>query len=217
MFTGIIQAMGKVREMTSQRVDVRLRIASGKLELAKVGLGDSIAVSGVCLTVAALHKDGFSADVSAETLRCTTLAALKPGNAVNLEKSLTLSTPLGGHLVSGHVDGVAKVKARDPVGQSLRFVIEVPAHLAKYIASKGSICVDGVSLTVNDIRETTFEVNIVPHTLQETTLSSLASGEQVNVEVDLMARYAERLLLGDQAMRSGVTREMLARQGYIND
>ena len=217
MFTGIIQAMGKVREMTSQRVDVRLRIASGKLELAKVGLGDSIAVSGVCLTVAALHKDGFSADVSAETLRCTTLAALKPGNAVNLEKSLTLSTPLGGHLVSGHVDGVAKVKARDPVGQSLRFVIEVPAHLAKYIASKGSICVDGVSLTVNDIRETTFEVNIVPHTLQETTLSSLASGEQVNVEVDLMARYAERLLLGDQAMRSGITREMLARQGYIND
>jgi riboflavin synthase len=217
MFTGIIQAMGQIREMTSQGVDVRLRIASGKLDLTQVGLGDSIAVSGVCLTVVALHKDGFSADISAETLRCTTFAALKPGDAVNLEKSLTLSTPLGGHLVSGHVDGVAEVKARDHVGQSLRFVIEVPAQLAKYIATKGSICVDGVSLTVNDVRETTFEVNIVPHTRRETTLGSLASGARVNMEVDLMARYAERLLLGDQAVHSGITRDLLARQGYMNE
>ena len=218
MFTGIVQAVGKVQESIRQGADVRLRIATGKLDLAGVGLGDSIAVSGVCLTVVALHQEGFSADVSAETLRCTTFAVLRPDAAVNLETSLTLATPLGGHLVSGHVDGVAEVKERGAVGQSLRYVIEVPAPLAKYIAAKGSICVDGVSLTVNAVQGAAFEVNIVPHTLQETTLGTLAVGDRVNVEVDLIARYVERLLAGDEnAPRGGMSRELLARQGFIND
>jgi len=218
MFTGIIQAVGKIGALTREDEDVRLRIATGKLDLASVNLGDSIAVSGVCLTVTALNEEGFSADVSAETLRCTTFAALKVGDGVNLEKSLTLATPLGGHLVSGHVDGVAEIKERDPVGQSLRLRVEVPMALAKYIAAKGSICLDGVSLTVNAVQGAVFEVNLVPHTLQETTLGSLTAGGKVNMEVDLVARYLERLLEGDNgATRSGITRELLARQGYIDE
>jgi riboflavin synthase len=218
MFTGIIQALGEVQELTRQGGDVRLRIATGKLDLATVGVGDSIAVSGVCLTAVALHHAGFSADVSAETLRCTTFAALQVGDEVNLEKALTLATPLGGHLVSGHVDGVAEVKMRTRVGQSVRYVIEVPGTLAKYIAAKGSICVDGVSLTVNAVQNGGFEVNIVPHTLQETTLGSFAAGRRVNVEVDLMARYAERLLLGDDAVQGArLTRELLAKYGFLNE
>ena len=218
MFTGIIQALGKVQELSRQGGDVRLRIAAGKLDLAAVRPGDSIAVSGVCLTVVALHEQGFSADVSAETLRCTTFASLREGDQVNLEKALTLATPLGGHLVSGHVDGVAVVKMRTEAGKSVQYVIEVPRHLDKYIATKGSICVDGVSLTVNAVHGETFEVNIVPHTLQETTLGAYAVGRQVNVEVDLMARYLERLLLDDRAMQGGhVTRELLAQYGFLNE
>ena len=199
MFTGIIQSIGKVQELARQGADARLRIASAKLDLSAVRVGDSIAVSGVCLTVVALHKEGFSADISAETLACTTFAALQVGDLVNLEKALTLATPLGGHLVSGHVDGVAEVKMRTPAGQSQRFMIEAPPPLAKYIAAKGSICVDGVSLTVNTVQGQRFEVNIVPHTLQETTLGSFAVGRRVNIEVDLMARYVERLLENDSA------------------
>ena len=218
MFTGIIQSMGAIQELARRGADARVRIAAGKLDLAAVQAGDSIAVSGVCLTVVALHEQGFSADVSVETLRCTTFASLRPGAAVNLEKALTLSTPLGGHLVSGHVDGVAAVTARNEVGQSLRFVITVPASLAKYIAAKGSVCVDGVSLTVNEVQGAAFTVNIVPHTLRETSLGALTVGAQVNVEVDLMARYAERLLAVDQnGARGGITRDLLARQGYNNE
>lgn len=218
MFTGIIQALGNVQELTRQGTDARLRIAAGKLDLATVGLGDSVAVSGVCLTVVALHKEGFSADVSAETLRCTTFAALREGDQVNLEKALTLATPLGGHLVSGHVDGVAEVKMRTDVGQSVRYMVEVPRPLAKYLAAKGSVCIDGVSLTVNAVHGETFEVNIVPHTLQETTLGSFAAGRRVNVEVDLMARYLERLLLDERTVQGGrVTRELLAQYGFFNE
>lgn len=218
MFTGIIQAVGTVQEMTRRGADASLRVASGKLDLATVKVGDSIAVGGVCLTVTALHRGGFGADVSVETLRCTTFAALQTGDAVNLEKSLTLAAPLGGHLVSGHVDGVAKVISRGEAGQSVRYVIEVPESLAKYIAEKGSICVDGVSLTVNDVQGADLEVNIVPHTLRETTLGSLMAGGRVNVEVDLMARYAERLLSGDRtARRSGLSRETLTRYGFMHD
>ena len=218
MFTGIIQAVGRVGELISRGEDARLRIASGKLDLASAVLGDSIAVSGVCLTIAALHEDGFSADVSAETLGCTTFASLRVDDQVNLEKALTLATPLGGHLVSGHVDGVAEVKQRAEVGQSLRYSIEVPAALARYIAAKGSVCIDGVSLTVNSVRGRTFEVNIVPHTLQETTLDSYAVGTPVNIEVDLMARYAERLLSADSPVQEGrLNRELLAQHGFINE
>jgi riboflavin synthase len=218
MFTGIIQALGKVQELARQGPDARLRIATGKLDLAAVRVGDSIAVNGVCLTVVTLHKEGFSADVSAETLGCTTFAALQVGDPVNLEKSLTLTTPLGGHLVSGHVDGVAEVKLRTPMGQSLRFMLEVPAPLPKYIAAKGSICVDGVSLTVNTVQGQRFEVNIVPHTLQETTLGTYEVGRRVNIEVDLMARYVERLLAKDpSAQGEGLGRDLLAQYGFIHE
>ena len=218
MFTGIIQALGKVQELTRRGTDARLRVDAGMLDLAGVGLGDSIAVSGVCLTVIALHEGGFSADVSAETLRCTTFVALQPGDQVNLEKALTLATPLGGHLVSGHVDGVAEVKMRSEVGQSVRYVVEVPGPLAKYIPTKGSVCVDGVSLTVNAVHDDAFEVNIVPHTLRETTLGSWVVGRRVNLEVDLMARYVERLLLGDRAAQGGrLTRELLSQYGFLNE
>ena len=218
MFTGIIQSLGRVQDLTRHGTDARVRIATGKLDLGTVSVGDSIAVSGVCLTAVALHKEGFSADVSAETLGCTTFAALQVGDQVNLEKALTLATPLGGHLVSGHVDGVAEVKMRAQAGQSVRYVVAVPRPLAKYIAAKGSVCIDGVSLTVNTVQGEAFEVNIVPHTLQETTLGALAVGSQVNVEVDLMARYVERLVLNEHAAQDGrVSRESLARYGFLNE
>jgi riboflavin synthase len=182
-----------------------------------VRLGDSIAVSGVCLTVIDFTTQEFSADVSNETLSRTTLGGLKPGARVNLEKALTPTTRLGGHLVSGHVDGVGKVLERTHDARSVRFRIEAPAALAKYIARKGSICVDGVSLTVNAVMGAVFELNIVPHTLAETTLDEYAAGRRVNLEVDLIARYLERLLLGDQAATSagGITRELLQQHGFV--
>jgi len=217
MFTGIVQAVGEVRELTRKGSDVAVHIAVGKLDMASVGIGDSIAVAGVCLTVTALEPQGFRADVSAETLRCTTFQALQTGMAVNLEKSLTLSTPLGGHLVSGHVDGVAEVRERNEVGESLRYDFTVPADLARYIAAKGSVCIDGVSLTVNEVRGADFSVNIVPHTQRETTLGALKSGAQVNLEVDLMARYAERILQSDNSPREGVRRETLSAAGFIHE
>jgi len=218
MFTGIIQALGTIQELTRKGADARLRIAAGKLDLGSVGVGDSIAVSGVCLTVAVLHEGGFSADVSAETLGCTTFAELQQGDAVNLERALTLATPLGGHLVNGHVDGVAEVKTRSEIGQSVRYAVEVPAPLAKYVAAKGSVCIDGVSLTVNAVHGRVFEVNIVPHTLRETTLGALTTGSRVNVEVDLMARYIERLLVSEGLAQNGrLTRELLTEYGFMHD
>jgi riboflavin synthase len=217
MFTGIVQAIGRIENLAPRGADRRLRIDTGKLDLNAVHVGDSIAVSGVCLTVTARHDHAFEADVSAETLRCTTFAGLHTGDAVNLETALTLATPLGGHLVSGHADGVGTVKARDEVGQSLRYVIAAPADLARYIAAKGSICVDGVSLTVNAVDGAAFEVNLVPHTLQETTLGALRPGSPVNLEVDLMARYAERLLQGGGVQHRGLTREVLQRAGLVDE
>jgi riboflavin synthase len=217
MFTGIVQAIGRVEALTPRGADRHLRIDTGKLDLSAVRVGDSIAVSGVCLTVTSRHDAAFEADVSAETLRCTTFAGLRIGDAVNLETALTLATPLGGHLVSGHVDGVGTVKARNEAGQSLRQAIAVPADLARYIAVKGSICVDGVSLTVNAVDGAAFEVNLVPHTLQETTLGGLRPGSPVNLEVDLMARYAERLLQSGGVARGGLNMEALERAGFINE
>ena len=187
------------------------------LDLSDIALGDSIAVSGVCLTAVELTGDGFWADVSGETLSRTTLGALRPGDPVNLEKALTPTTRLGGHLVSGHVDGVGRVAERRPEARSVRFVIEAPCELARYIAEKGSIAVDGVSLTVNRVDGARFDLNIVPHTLAETTLDRFAPGRAVNLEVDVIARYLERLLLGDRAAepRGGVTLETLAQHGFI--
>ena len=216
MFTGIVQALGKIEAVTRRGADLRLRVGTGQLDLAAVRVGDSVAVAGVCLTVTALPPLAFEADVSAETLRCTTFSDLRTGAAVNLEKSLTLAAPLGGHLVSGHVDGVGDVAARDEIGQSLRYRIAAPVALARYIAAKGSICVDGVSLTVNAIKGAEFEVNLVPHTLQATTLGALMPGARVNLEVDLMARYAERLLQGF-AERAGLSLETLTRAGIVDE
>jgi len=220
MFTGIIEAIGQVAELQQRGGDVRVRVQTGKLDLGDVALGDSIAVNGVCLTAVGLPGDGFVADVSRETLSLTSLGQLKPGGRVNLEKALTLATRLGGHLVSGHVDGLGTVIERHDDARSVRFSIEAPAELARYIAHKGSITVDGTSLTVNAVDGRRFELNIVPHTLQETIMDSYAAGRPVNLEVDLVARYLERLLLGEKAADpgvGGVDLAMLARAGFINN
>lgn len=216
MFTGIIQAIGHIRQIESRGGDCRLTIETGKLPLLDAKLGDSIAVSGVCLTAVELGSQYFCADVSRETLSRTTLGEARPGTAVNLELALTPSTRLGGHIVSGHVDGVGKVIERRQDARSQRFEIEAPAGLAKYVAEKGSICVDGVSLTVNHVDGCRFGLNIVPHTLAETTLAEFRPGRRVNLEVDILARYLERLMLGDRAAESsgGVTEELLVRSGF---
>ena len=196
MFTGIVLAVGKVAALTPQGGDLRLSIDAGALPMKDVQVGDSISVSGCCLTVVAKSARGFEADASRETLSLTTLGELKPGSPVNLETALTPTTALGGHLVSGHVDGVGTVKARREDARSARFDIEVPRELARYVAHKGSICVDGVSLTVNGVRDNVFDVNIIPHTLEHTSFGQYRPGSRVNLEVDLLARYLERLLEG---------------------
>ncbi len=219
MFTGIIQAVGTLAGMEPRGGDMALHIRAGKLDMTDVGLGDSIATNGVCLTVIDLPGDGYVADISRETLGLTTLGELRPGSPVNLEKALTLSTPLGGHLVSGHVDGVGRVLERREDARSVRFRIEAPEELARYIAHKGSICVDGASLTVNGVQGRQFDLNIVPHTVRETIIDRYRPGSRVNLEVDLVARYLERLLLGDRAaepeQEGGVTLELLARSGFL--
>lgn len=219
MFTGIIQAVGTVGNIEQRAGDVRLTIRTGKLDLSDVALGDSIAVNGVCLTAVELPGDGFVADVSRETLSLTSLGKLKSGSRVNLEKALTLSTRLGGHMVSGHVDGLGKVIERHDDARSVRFTIEAPVELARYIVHKGSITVDGTSLTVNGVDGARFELNIVPHTLQETIMDSYQGGSEVNLEVDLIGRYLERLLLGDRAaepgVEPGITLQKLAEAGFV--
>ena len=220
MFTGIIAAIGTIESVEKKAADSYVRINTGQLDLSDVELGDSIAVNGVCLTAVELSGNGFAADVSGETLSRTTFENLKPGLKVNLEKALTPTTRLGGHLVSGHVDGVGEVISRTSDGRSERFRVKAPANLAKYIAEKGSICVEGISLTVNAVFGDEFELNIVPHTLQETTMSGFKVGTRVNLEVDLLARYLERLLLGEHAAEqttSGVTKTMLQQYGFIKE
>ena len=216
MFTGIIEAVGRVVAKESHGGDRRLCIATGKLNLSDIKRGDSIAVSGVCLTATALQGDGFWADVSRETLERTVLSEVEVGTSVNLERALTPTTRLGGHLVSGHVDGIGSVTAYYPDGRSWRLRIQAPAELARYIAEKGSICVDGVSLTVNRVEGASFELNIVPHTLQETTIAYYQVGCQVNLEVDIIARYLERLLMGEQAAQQGARLEaLLQERGFL--
>ena len=216
MFTGIITAVGTIAALQPRGGDMRLRIATGKLDLGDVQLGDSIAVSGVCLTAIELPGDGFWADASRETLELTILGEIAPGMKVNLEKALTPTTRLGGHLVSGHVDGIGTVSEWRPDGRSWRLRVQAPDALARYIAAKGSICVDGVSLTVNRVDGAAFELNIVPHTLAETTLANFQVGRRINLEVDLIARYLERLLLGDRAARPGgdLTEALLREHGF---
>lgn len=218
MFTGIIEAIGEVVSLQPKNGDLRLRIKTNGLDLADVHLGDSIATNGVCLTVVDLPGDGYWADVSRETLDNTSLPVWKIGQRVNLEKALTPQTRLGGHIVSGHVDGIGEVVSRFPDARSERFRIRAPKNLAKYIAHKGSITVDGTSLTVNKVDGAEFELNIVPHTLKWTIMDSYQVGTTVNLEVDVLARYLERLMLGEKAAesegQSGVTLEFLAKNGF---
>ena len=195
MFTGIVQAVGRIDERKEHASgDVSLTVATGAIDATGIAVGDSICVSGVCLTAVEVTRDGFLTDVSAESLARTTLGDLASGSRVNLETSLTLQTPLGGHLVSGHVDGIARVVARSEDARSVRIGFLAPDALARYIAEKGSVCIDGTSLTVNGVDGSAFDVNIVPHTLGATTLGDLGPGSTVNIEVDPIARYVERLL-----------------------
>jgi len=217
MFTGIIQGVGQISEIHLQNGDRRLHIAAEGQFMSGVQPGDSVAVNGVCLTVVRLDDAVFTADVSSETLACTTLGTFRPGLRVNLEKSLTLGTPLGGHLVSGHVDGVGEIVTRTPDARSMRFRIRLPSSLSRYVAAKGSICLDGASLTVNSVAGDEFDINLVPHTLEVTTLSGWQPGSRINVEVDLVARYLERLMTSMQPEggTSAINREFLGQHGYL--
>lgn len=218
MFTGIIEAVGRILELEPRGGDLRIRVQTGKLDLGDVKLGDSIATNGVCLTVIDLPGEGFRADVSMETIRRSTLRhLLRVGTRVNLEKALTPQTRLGGHLVSGHVDGIGTIISRMADARSIHFKVQAPNELARYIAEKGSICVDGVSLTVNAVAGAVFDLNIVPHTGLETTVEDWKAGVEVNLEVDVIARYLERLLLGEKAAQpsSGITEAFLAEHGFM--
>lgn len=219
MFTGIIQSVGQVGSIQAVTGgDWRLGISVGKLDMSDVQLGDSIAVNGVCLTVVEMTSSSFTADVSNETLTVSAFAGLTQGSRVNLEKALRLSDRLGGHLVSGHVDGVGQVKSITADGRSWRYVFALPESLSRYVSAKGSITINGVSLTVNGVTKDQFDVNLVPHTLQETTLGDLVVGSKVNLEVDVIARYLERLLQGGASMQeepSRLTPEFLAQNGFL--
>ncbi|MCU8038154.1 riboflavin synthase [Shewanella sp. SM69] len=217
MFTGIIEAVGTLCKLERKGDDIRLTVASGKLDLNDVRLGDSIATNGVCLTVVQQLADGYVADISAETVSLTGFAHYNVGTKVNLEKAVTPTTRLGGHMVSGHVDGMATVEQRLVRGQAIEFWLAAPVELGRYIAHKGSITIDGVSLTVNEVDGSRFRLTIVPHTAGETTLIDLQAGDKVNIEVDLIARYLERLMNydGKDSKNGGVTMEMLARAGFV--
>jgi riboflavin synthase len=193
MFTGIVQSIGEVRAITPRGGDVELLIGAPGLDLSSVNIGDSISCSGCCLTVTRIEGDAFAADASIETLNVTTLGQWRAGARLNLEKALCAGQPLGGHYVTGHVDGVATVVDRVNDARSIRVQFEAPAPLARYIARKGSVCIDGVSLTVNDVDGPRFSVNLIPHTLEVTTLDDHRAGTRVNLEVDIIARYLERL------------------------
>ncbi len=210
MFTGIVHSRGTVLEIISLGGDLRLRINSGELELSQCTAGDSIAVSGVCLTMLQPQGSEFFADVSAETLQLTTLGSTEAGDSVNLELALTLQDRLGGHLVSGHVDGMGRLIHRYEDGRAQRFEFELPMELMRYIAQKGSVTIDGVSLTVNEVQGSRFSVCLIPHTQEVTSLGALQPGQKVNIEVDLVARYLEKLLVGEKSATTdkiGVNRE----------
>jgi riboflavin synthase len=199
MFTGIIEAVGTLDAITQRDDGARIKVNTANLDLTDVKIGDSIAVNGVCLTIVVLGSKAFEADLSAETLARTTFGQRRVGDRLNLERSLTLAKSLGGHLVSGHVDGIAQVQTSSTDGQSRVVTLQVPQMLSRYIAAKGSICVDGVSLTVNVVEGNRFTVSLIPHTLDMTTLDALQASAAVNIEVDIIARYLERLLTASNA------------------
>ena len=213
MFTGIIQAQGNIKEIRASNKGAVFVLNSNSLDLSDVSIGDSIAVNGVCLTVTQLDKNYFSSDVSQETLDCTTFSQLKKGQNINLEKSLRLNQGVDGHIVSGHVDGVGKITLIAIEGDSTRMKIKVDDNLVKYIVKKGSICINGVSLTVNEIDGNVFDVNIVPHTFSVTTLDELKVNSQVNIEIDIIARHIERLLNHKTGAR--INKALLIKDGYL--
>ena len=194
MFTGIIVATGRVSSILDKGGDLELGIEAGALDLARVVLGDSVSVQGACLTVTRLAAGAFFADVSRETMAKTTLGTLTPGSRVNLEPSLRAGDALGGHMVSGHVDAVGTLTAAHRDARSWRMQFELPVSLMRFVAPKGSICIDGISLTVNEVAERRFDVNIIPHTYEVTTLGEHAVGSGVNIEIDVIARYLDRLM-----------------------
>lgn len=212
MFSGIVRGCGRILETAEQGGDRRLVVGTAGVDLGPLETGASVAVNGVCLTTLDPAADVFSADVSAETLARTTLGLLEAGDPVNLEGSLRLGQTLDGHLVYGHVDGVGRVVELTPEARSVALTIELPPDLCHYVAVKGSIAVDGVSLTVNRVAGNRFSVNIIPHTRESTVISRYAHGSPVNIEVDMIARYLERL---QSAGGDGISREMLRRHGFI--
>ena len=216
MFTGIIEAVGRIKKIEPVGGDMRLHVAVGSLDMSDVQLGDSIAVNGVCLTAIEFDNKYFAADVSNETITLTSLKDLAIGSEVNLEKALLPTTRLGGHLVSGHVDGLGEVLSIKEESRSIQLIIKAPEELKHYIAMKGSICIDGTSLTVNKITNADFEINIVPHTQQQTIIKNYKPGTKVNLEVDLIARYLERLLMKqDDNIANGITLDALAKAGFV--
>lgn len=219
MFTGIVQALGKIQQHEPSGGDVRLTIDCGDLDLSSCQIGDSIAVNGVCLTAVELGAQSFVADLSKETLQCTSLGQVAAGSLVNLETALTLDKALGGHLVSGHVDGLANLVEMETDARSIRYCFEVEPELQHYIATKGSVTLDGTSLTVNGVEANRFDVNIVPHTQQKTVFQNYQVGTRVNIEVDIIARYLERLLQGraeTSAIKDQQLMQSLIKSGFAN-
>lgn len=217
MFTGIIEAVGQIKQININADGARLTIDTKSLDMGDVKLGDSIATNGICLTVVAFDKASFTADVSNETLARTGFGQYSVNQAVNLEKAMLPTTRFGGHIVSGHVDAVTVIKSIEPTGNSIDYWIKMPSDIAPYIAEKGSITIDGVSLTVNTVLEDSFRLTIVPHTTEKTVISKYQVGTQVNIEVDVMARYIERLLTKKQThvASTNVTEALLKQSGFI--
>lgn len=214
MFTGIIEAVGKIEARSQEKGEWRLKFFTGDLDLSDVKIGDSIAVSGCCLTVVEKHATAFLADVSNETMRCTSLGTLEIGSAVNLEKAMLATDRFGGHIVSGHVDGVGHLIKVENEGQSIKMTFKIPSNLSKYVAAKGSICVDGTSLTVNEANDDYFTVNLIPHTQDETVSGSYQIGDSVNLEVDIIARYLERMNEGLNNKAHEITKGYLKENGF---
>ncbi|EOX4944105.1 riboflavin synthase [Vibrio alginolyticus] len=216
MFTGIVEAVGKLAAITPKGEDITVTVETGTLDMSDVKLGDSIATNGVCLTVVDFGSHYYSADLSLETLKKTGFADYQVGDKVNLEKAMLPTTRLGGHIVSGHVDGVGEIVERNSVGRAIEFWVAMPVEISKYVAEKGSITVDGISLTVNDLRKNAFKLTIVPHTSEETTIDQFQVGSKVNLEVDVLARYMERLLQGQQEDKaeSRITMDFLQQNGF---
>lgn len=219
MFTGIIAAVGKITAIKNNEKDMTITVDAGELDMHDVKLGDSIANNGVCLTVTRLSANGFDADLSHETIKLSGFSSIQPGFMINLEKAMQMNDRFGGHIVSGHVDGVGEITSISPLGNAVEYWIKAPDDLAKYIAKKGSITVDGISLTTNDVDGACFKLTIIPHTISQTTMQQYSVGSRVNLEVDVISRYLERLVLGEQAAETNKkqqsTMELLAKSGFM--